>query len=38
MGEVKAIRQFCFAMEIRGSERHLLGDKDYSLEREANSY
>jgi len=27
------IRQFCFVMEIPGSERRLLGNKDYSRER-----
>ena len=30
------IRQFCFAMEIQESERHLLGDKHYSYEREVS--
>jgi len=36
MGEVKIIRQFCFVMEIRGSAKHLLGNKDYSPGREVN--
>ena len=27
MKEVDAIMQFCFAMEIQGSERHILGEK-----------
>jgi len=30
----RAIVQSCFAMEIRGSARHLSGDKGYSRERE----
>jgi len=30
---VRAVRQFCSAMEIRVSERHLLGNPDHSLER-----
>ena len=28
VGEVNLITQFCFAMEIRGLERRLLGNKD----------
>ena len=31
MGKETAIKQFCFAMEIRGLARHLSGNKDYSL-------
>ena len=31
---MKAIRQFCFATVIRGSERRLSGDKDYSPDEE----
>jgi len=34
VGKAKLIRQFCFAMEIRGSARHLSGSKGYSPERE----
>jgi len=30
VGKVKVLRQFCFAMEIRGWVRHLSGSKDYS--------
>ena len=33
MGKVKMIRQFCSVMEIRGLERHLLGNRDYLPER-----
>jgi len=29
MGKVNVVRQFCFAMEIRGWVRHLSGSKDY---------
>ena len=29
VGKVKAMRQFCFATEIRGPARPLLGNKDY---------
>jgi len=36
MGEMKAIRQFYFDMEIRGSGRRLLGNDDYSARREAS--
>ena len=35
MGEVKAIKQFYFALEILGSGRRLLGNEDYSVRREA---
>jgi len=35
MGEMKGIRRFYFAMEIRGSGRPLLGNDDYSASREA---
>ena len=28
--EVKVIRQYCFAMEVRGSAKHLLGNENYS--------
>ena len=34
VGKVGAMRQFCFAMETRGSARHLFGNKGYSPERE----
>jgi len=34
VGKVKAMREFCFAMETRGSARHLFGNKEYSPERE----
>ena len=30
--EVKMIKQFCFVMEIRESEKRLSGNKDYSRE------
>jgi len=33
MGKVRAVRQFCSAMEIRVSERHLLGNTDNSPEK-----
>jgi len=33
VGKVKVIRRSCFAMEIRESERHLLGEKDYPWEK-----
>ena len=29
-GKVQIIRQFCFAIEIRGLARHVSGNKDYS--------
>jgi len=32
---VKVIRGFCFAMEIREWAKRLLGDEDYSARREA---
>jgi len=35
MGEVKAIRQFYFSLEIPGSGRRLSGNDDYSARREA---
>ena len=38
VGKVKAMRQFCFVMEVRGSARHLLGKGDYNLEKEVNSH
>ena len=33
---MKAIIQYCFAMEIRGSAKHLSGNKDYSPGREGS--
>lgn len=33
MGKTRAVSQFCFAIGIRGSGRHLLGGKDYSLQQ-----
>ena len=36
-GKVTAMRQFCFIMEIQGSERHLLGNRGCFPEREVNS-
>jgi len=36
VGKVGAMREFCFAMETRGSARHFFGNKDYSPEREVN--
>ena len=33
MGKMRAMRQFYSAMEIRVSERHLLGNTDYYRER-----
>jgi len=38
VGEVDAIRQFCFAMGILGSARRLLGNQNYSQEREENPF
>ena len=35
-GKVRAMGQFCFAMEIRGLAKHLLGNEEYSPERKAN--
>ena len=34
--KVKGVRQFCFAMEIRGSAKRLSGNKDYPPEEEVN--
>jgi len=34
VGKVRGMRQFCSAMGIPVSERHLLGNPDYSRERE----
>jgi len=36
VGKVGAMREFCFAIEIQESARHLFSNKDYSLEREVN--
>jgi len=36
MGDVNAIRQFYFALEILGSGRRLLGNEDHSARREAS--
>ena len=36
--KAKVMRQFYLVMEIRGWERHLLGNKDYVPEREVNPY
>jgi len=33
MGKVRAMREFCSAMEIQVSGRHLLGNTDHSPER-----
>jgi len=38
VGKVGAMREFCSAMETRGSARHFFGNKDYSPEREVNPY
>ena len=34
--KVKGMKQFCFFMEALGSERRLLGNRDYSQEKEVN--
>ena len=36
-GTARAMRQFCSAMEIRVSERHLLGNTDHCPERGVKS-
>ena len=36
VGRGKMISRFCFAMEIRGSVKHLLGNNDYSPERQVS--
>ena len=35
VGRIGMIARFCFAMEIQGSARHLLGNEDYYMRREA---